>query len=54
MALLHALGSGTNATTSWFRGLAVVCAVAVVGAVCWRIAPSFAGRGWIRRERKTV
>jgi methionine sulfoxide reductase heme-binding subunit len=54
LALFHSLGSGTNATTSWFRGLAAVCVVAVVGAVWWRISPSFAGRGWTRRERKTI
>jgi methionine sulfoxide reductase heme-binding subunit len=54
LALIHALGAGTNATTSWFRGLAAICVVAVGGAVWWRISPSFAGRGWSRRERKTV
>lgn len=54
MALLHALGSGTNATTPWFRGLVVVCAAVVLAAVGWRLAPSFAGRGWSRRPRITA
>lgn len=54
MALLHALGSGTNATESWFRALAVLCVVAVVAAVGWRLAPSFAERGWVRRSRRTA
>ncbi len=54
MALLHALGAGTNATTTWFRGLAVVCTAAVVVAVGWRLAPSFAGRGWSRRPRRVA
>jgi len=52
MALLHALGSGTDAGTTWFRGLAVVCAGAVVAAIGWRLAPSYAGRGWTRQHRR--
>jgi predicted ferric reductase len=54
LALLHALGSGTNATTPWFRGLAGGCVAAVIAAVGWRLAPSFAGRGWTRRPRRTA
>jgi predicted ferric reductase len=54
MALLHALGAGTNATSPWFRGLAIVCITAVVSAIGWRLAPSFAGRGWVRRPRRTA
>jgi predicted ferric reductase len=53
-ALLHALGSGTDAGTMWFRTLAVVCIGAVVTAVAWRIVPSFAGRGWVRHPRRTA
>jgi sulfoxide reductase heme-binding subunit YedZ len=53
-ALLHALGSGTDAATNWFRGLAVVCVAAVVAVAGWRLAPSYAGRGWIRRPRRTA
>lgn len=53
-ALVHALGSGTNATSAWFRGLAVVCLVAVAAAVWWRLVPSFEGRGWTRRPRRTA
>lgn len=53
-ALLHALGAGTDATTEWFRALAVVCITAVVGAVGWRLAPSYDGRGWTRRPRRTA
>ena len=52
MALLHALGSGTDAGTTWFRGLVVVCAGAVVAAIGWRLAPSYAGRGWTRQHRR--
>lgn len=54
MALLHALGSGTDAATTWFRVLAVVCVSAVVTAVGWRLAPSFEGRGWVRHRRRTA
>jgi sulfoxide reductase heme-binding subunit YedZ len=54
MAVLHALGAGTNATELWFRGLAATCIAAVVAAVGWRLAPSFAERGWARRTRRTA
>jgi methionine sulfoxide reductase heme-binding subunit len=53
-ALLHAIGSGTDAATLWFRALAVVCVSAVVTAVGWRLAPSYAGRGWTRHPRRTA
>ncbi|HEX4686006.1 MAG TPA: ferric reductase-like transmembrane domain-containing protein [Nocardioides sp.] len=53
-ALLHALGSGSDAGSSWFRVVAVVCVVAVVGALAWRLAPSYAGRGWTRHPRRTA
>jgi sulfoxide reductase heme-binding subunit YedZ len=53
-ALLHALGSGTDAATLWFRGLAVVCVSAVVTAVGWRLAPSYAERGWNRLSRRAA
>jgi predicted ferric reductase len=54
VALLHALGSGTDAGTGWFRALAVVCGSVVVAAVGWRLAPSYAGRGWTRHPRRTT
>jgi len=53
-ALLHALGSGTDAATVWFRAIAVVCISAVVTAVGWRLAPSYDGRGWTRHARRTA
>lgn len=53
-ALFHALGSGTDAGTMWFRGLAVVCITAVLAAVGWRLAPSFEGRGWSRLPRRAA
>ena len=54
MALLHALRAGTNSGDLWFRGLAVVCVASVVTAAAWRLAPSFAARGWRRRTRRTA
>jgi predicted ferric reductase len=53
-ALLHAVGSGTDAATTWFRALAVVCISAVVTAVGWRLAPSYGGRGWARHPRRAT
>jgi predicted ferric reductase len=53
-ALLHALGSGTDAGTAWFRALGAVCVGAVVIATGWRLAPSYAGRGWTRLPRRTA
>lgn len=51
LAFLHALGAGTDAATSWFAWLAVGCALAVAGAVGWRLSGAFAGRGRRRTER---
>jgi predicted ferric reductase len=54
MALLHALGSGTDARTMWFRALAALCIGAVVIAIGWRLSPSYANRGWTRHPRRTA
>jgi sulfoxide reductase heme-binding subunit YedZ len=40
VALLHSLGSGTDAGTWWFRGLAIASACAVFSAVLWRVSVS--------------
>jgi sulfoxide reductase heme-binding subunit YedZ len=53
-ALLHALGSGSDASSTWFRAIAVVCVSAVVASVGWRVVPSFEGRGWARRPRRVA
>ena len=54
VALMHALGNGTNGGSTWFRALAVVCITAVVTAIGWRLSPSYAHRGWNRLPRKTA
>jgi sulfoxide reductase heme-binding subunit YedZ len=42
IALVHALGSGTDAGTGWFLVLAGACSVAVAGTVFWRLSANFA------------
>jgi methionine sulfoxide reductase heme-binding subunit len=37
LALLHALGTGTDASTPWLRGIVVACVLAVAAAVGWRL-----------------
>jgi sulfoxide reductase heme-binding subunit YedZ len=54
IALLHSLGSGTDAGAIWFRTLAAVCVAAVLAALGWRLAPSYAGRGWARHPRRVA
>jgi predicted ferric reductase len=54
VALTHALGSGTDAGTLWLRAVAAVCVLAVAVAVGWRVAPSYAERGWSRHPRRTA
>jgi predicted ferric reductase len=54
LALVHALGSGSDAGAAWFRGFAVACVLAVVWAGAWRLAPSFGGRGWDRQPRRAA
>lgn len=52
LALVHSLGNGTNAASSWFLGIVAGCSTAVGIAVIWRLLPSYAGRGWHRTPRK--
>ena len=54
VALMHGLGTGTDAATLWFRGIAVGCASAVALALLWRLSPSYAERGWRRASREVV
>jgi sulfoxide reductase heme-binding subunit YedZ len=54
VAFLHALGNGTDATTTWFRAVALACAAAVAVAVGWRTTAGYAGRGIPRVARRAV
>jgi predicted ferric reductase len=54
VALLHGLGTGTDAGSGWFRALAIGCVAAVFFAVVWRTSPAFVERGWRRIPRRVV
>jgi methionine sulfoxide reductase heme-binding subunit len=41
IALVHAIGNGTNGTSGWFLALSGLCVVAVGGSVLWRVSPRF-------------
>jgi methionine sulfoxide reductase heme-binding subunit len=51
IALVHALGNGTDASSPWMIGTAAASVAAVASAVMWRLLPSYAGRGWTRIDR---
>jgi sulfoxide reductase heme-binding subunit YedZ len=42
VAMLHALGTGTDARLGWMAALAAVCAAAVAGSILWRVRGSAA------------
>ena len=42
IAVLHGLGTGTDAGTWWLRGTAAGCVAVVAAAVVWRLSPRFA------------
>lgn len=44
LALVHALGIGTDAAAGWPLALGVACAVAVVAAAVWRLVASWRTR----------
>jgi predicted ferric reductase len=54
LAFLHGLGTGTDAATWWFRGLAAACALAVTAAVGWRVSEHFHLHGRPRLDRKAL
>ena len=51
LALVHALGTGTDAGTVWMRAVAATCVLAVAAAVGWRTSAAFAERGRRRIPR---
>lgn len=51
VALLHSLGTGTDAGTGWFRALAATCVAAVLAALTWRLSRGYAERGQVRVPR---
>ena len=54
VALLHALGSGSDAGSLWLDAVAVACTASVAAALGWRLAPSYAGRGRVRIAREVL
>jgi len=54
MAVLHALGQGSDAASTWFRGLALACVAAVAVAVGWRTSATYGERGMARIPRQVA
>jgi sulfoxide reductase heme-binding subunit YedZ len=52
IAVLHAIGNGTDSFSLWFFGLAVTCSLAVAGALCWRLYSNFVEYRAVRLEEK--
>ena len=48
VALVHALGTGSDARTLWLQVLGVLCAGSVVAAVLWRVATARGGTVLVR------
>ncbi len=50
VALVHGIGTGTDAGQTWMRALTVTCIAAVGAALSWRVSPNFdhAERTWVR------
>ncbi len=51
VALVHGLGTGTDAGSLWMDAVAVTCSAAVASALAWRLLPSYAERGRVRAAR---
>lgn len=54
VAIIHAVGTGTDAASSWMLGLVAACVATVGGAVAWRLMPSYAERGQRRIPRSVA
>lgn len=52
VALVHSLGTGTDAWSLWMDAVTLTCVAAVGMAVAWRLLPSYAERGWQRIPRR--
>ncbi|WP_405136390.1 ferric reductase-like transmembrane domain-containing protein [Nocardia sp. NBC_01388] len=50
IALIHALGAGTDAGRPWMLALAAACTLAVAAALAWRISGDFAEFGKTRER----
>jgi sulfoxide reductase heme-binding subunit YedZ len=52
IAWLHGIGTGTDRGSTWYRAVAVICAVAVTATVAWRATAHFRTIGGRRVERR--
>lgn len=52
LALGHAIGAGSDGHSGWLLATAGCCVAAVLLAVTWRLLPSYAERGQVRRPRR--
>ena len=51
LALVHALGNGSDGATLWLRAVGGVCTVSVAAALAWRGSRGYVERGRIRIPR---
>jgi sulfoxide reductase heme-binding subunit YedZ len=49
VALVHALGTGTDSGSPWFLALAATCVAVVFGVLGWRVSERFGARVEVRR-----
>lgn len=54
LALLHGLGIGTDAPSTWFTALSATCVGLVAMIVAWRVTPAFGERGRVRVPREVA
>lgn len=52
LAMLHAVGTGTDAGAAWLNVVAVASTACVAAATAWRLTPGFAERGFARIPRE--
>jgi sulfoxide reductase heme-binding subunit YedZ len=53
VAVLHGLGSGTDAGSLWMDAWVALCGLAVLAAVVWRFEPSFTEISQLGRKKTT-
>lgn len=54
VALVHAFGTGTDATTLWLDAIGATCVLGVLSTLVWRTSTSYAERGWSRLPRQVA
>ena len=54
LALLHGLGIGTDAPSTWFTALSAASVGLVAMVLAWRVTPAFGERGRVRIPREVA